>query len=113
MDKVLIHDDGPYSGLVHTTKARFIDARETTCGIKTHSISTLHTPRLAVTCPKCLQELADSELKAQMDILQDGMNKICAAARERGLGVGMKLTADQAGARVDFELKRGLYNIKW
>jgi len=113
MSKVLIHDDGPDSGLVHATNARFIDSKETICGEKLHPISTLHTPNAAITCEKCLEKVEDRELKKQLDIAVDNINKVIFAARARGLGIGINAITDKSRVKLGIDLRRGEYNIKW
>jgi len=112
MDKVLIHDGGAYSMRVHVTKARFGEAKETVCGEKLHPISTLHADRLPITCPQCLAALDDTQLKRNLELCKDAINRTLAAAVNAGLGVSAQMMASNGFVKADFDLKRGLYNIK-
>lgn len=53
MAKVLIHEED--DGNIHLTKEAFGSSKETLCRKRLHSVSTVHTPKLGVTCNECLR----------------------------------------------------------
>jgi len=103
---VLVHNNGPSSGQIHACSG--YHENYTLCGERMHPVSSTYTPKLFVTCPKCLARMNDAQLREQLKKSKGLMNNIFAAGNKCGLRVEIEIeTSVQAGvALMDFKFIR-------
>ena len=104
---VLIHDDGPDSGLIHACQD--YSKNVTLCGRRLHAASSTYTPQLFIVCSKCLAKLDNNQLQIQLERAKKYTNDILQAGRKCGLRLEVAVDVrgdDSASINFQFTKKK-------
>ncbi len=88
MAKVLIHEEN--DGDIHLTEGTFGLSKKTLCGKRLHSISTVSTPKLVVTCAVCEAVKKHPKCDYRLNHAKHGL--ICSQTTPKGNVYGYKCT---------------------